>query len=343
MNRQLLSVIVPVYNAERDLGRCLDSLLRQTYAPLEIVLIDDGSTDASAAICASYARENRRIRFFQKENGGVSSARNWGLEKAEGAFIGFCDADDWVDADYYERMARSLEQSDAQMVFFGYEECFEDSGWARMHAPQRTGLVDGLEALRQCVLPQRDGYFTSLWNKLFRQEALRDEDGRFFIFPEDIAIGEDETLLVECCPRAKRVFLSSEGGYHWTVRDGSACHSVRVTERAISGITGKERCAAYGEAHGFPEELLRLMRARIFRENIHLLVLARYTESAKTYRMLRRRVAKGLPAMLRMPEHSLKFKFRLLVLMLCLTLRVPAAVTERIEYFNAPRERAGLK
>ena len=99
----------------------------------------------------------------------------------------------------------------------------------------------------------------------------------------------------------------------------------------------EERCAAYGEAHGFPRELLRLMRARIFRENIHLLVLARYTEDAKTYRALRRRAVKGLPAMLQMPEHSLKFKFRLLVLMLCLSVRAPRALTERIEYFNAPK------
>ena len=120
MNRPLLSVIVPVYNAENDLRRCLDSLLHQTYAPLEIVLIDDGSTDSSAAICAEYARVHAQIRFFHKENGGVSSARNLGLAKAEGALIGFCDADDWVDADYYERMARRLEESGAEMVFFGY-------------------------------------------------------------------------------------------------------------------------------------------------------------------------------------------------------------------------------
>ncbi len=337
MNRPLLSVIVPAYNAENDLRRCLDSLLHQTYAPLEIVLIDDGSTDSSAAICAEYARAHAQIRFFHKENGGVSSARNLGLAKAEGALIGFCDADDWVDADYYERMARRLEESGAEMVFFGYEEFFEGSGSARGHFPEKTGPVDGLEALKQCVLPQRDGYFTSLWNKLFRREALQDGDGRFFVFPEDIAIGEDEMLLAHCCPRAKQVLLCPEGGYHWVVRDGSACHSVRVTDRAITGITGKERCAAYGEAHGFPRELLRLMRARIFRENIHLLVLARYTEDAKTYRALRRRAVKGLPAMLQMPEHSLKFKLRLLVLMLCLSVRAPRALTERIEYFNAPK------
>ena len=195
--------------------------------------------------------------------------------------------------------------------------------------------MDGYEALKQCVLPQRDGYFTSLWNKLFQREMLLDEAGKLFNFPTDIAVGEDETLLVQCCPKARRVFLCPEGGYHWLVRDGSACHSVRVTERAVSSVTGKERCVAYGEAHHYPPELLRLMKARIFRENIHLLVMARYTEDRQVYRALRKRICAGLPAMLRMPQHSPQFKLRLLVLLCCLTLRVPLSVTERIEYYNA--------
>ena len=335
MKEKLLSIIVPIYNAEADLKRCLDSLLAQTYQSLEIILIDDGSTDGSFAVCQAYAQSNASICCYHQPNGGVSSARNKGLSMAHGEIIGFCDADDWVDADYYARMVSLMQEHDAQMVFSGYEEFFEKSGASRLHHPAKSGLVDGYEALKQCVLPQRDGYFTSLWNKLFQREMLLDEAGKLFTFPPDIAVGEDETLLVQCCPKARRVFLCPEGGYHWLVRDGSACHSVRVTERAVSGITGKERCVAYGEAHHYPPELLQLMKARIFRENIHLLVMARYTEDRQVYRALRKRICAGLPAMLKMPQHSPQFKLRLLVLLCCLTLRVPLSVTERIEYYNA--------
>ena len=335
MKEKLLSIIVPIYNAEAYIRGCLDSLLAQTYQPLEIVLIDDGSSDGSASICQEYAQFAAQIRLYQQQNGGVSSARNLGLAMARGEIIGFCDADDWVDADYYERMVEMMQKHDAQMVFSGYEEFFEKSGSSRLHHPAKSGLADGYEALKQCVLPQRDGYFTSLWNKIFQKEILLGDDGQFFTFPMDIAIGEDELLLVQCCPKAQRVFLCSQGGYHWVVGNGSACHSIRITERAISGIAGKERCVAYGKAHRYPPELLRLMKARIFRENIHLLVMARYSEDAKVYRTLRKRICAGLPAMLMMPQHSLKFKFRLLLLLLCLSLRVPLTVTERIEYYGA--------
>ena len=174
MKEKLLSIIVPIYNAEADLKRCLDALLAQTYQPLEIILIDDGSTDGSFAVCQAYAQSNAGVCCYHQPNGGVSSARNKGLSMAHGEIIGFCDADDWVDAAYYARMVNLMQEHDAQMVFSGYEEFFEKSGASRLHHPAKSGLVDGYEALKQCVLPQRDGYFTSLWNKLFQREILLD-------------------------------------------------------------------------------------------------------------------------------------------------------------------------
>ena len=124
MKEKLLSIIVPIYNAEADLKRCLDALLAQTYQPLEIILIDDGSTDGSFAVCQAYARSNASICCYHQPNGGVSSARNKGLSMAHGEIIGFCDADDWVDAAYYARMVNLMQEHDAQMVFSGYEEVF---------------------------------------------------------------------------------------------------------------------------------------------------------------------------------------------------------------------------
>ena len=221
MKEKLLSIIVPIYNAEADLKRCLDALLAQTYQPLEIILIDDGSTDGSFAVCQAYAQSNAGICCYHQPNGGVSSARNKGLSMAHGEIIGFCDADDWVDAAYYARMVNLMQEHDAQMVFSGYEEFFEKSGASRLHHPAKSGLVDGYEALRQCVLPQRDGYFTSLWNKLFQREMLLDEAGKLFTFPLDIAVvhvnhgirpeaGEDARYVEKLCGEHRIPFFLTE-------------------------------------------------------------------------------------------------------------------------------------
>lgn len=335
MSIPLISIIVPVYNAEGSLSRCITSLQTQTWKNLEIILIDDGSSDHSFALCKQYALEDSRIHAFHKTNGGVSSARNMGLTCAQGSLIGFCDADDWVEPDYYERLILGLLEHNAQMAFGGYDERNISDGTIFEHHPSITGLVDGWEALRQCVLPQGDGYFTSLWNKVFRKDILKEPDGSPFVFPEDIDIGEDETLLVHCCPQANCVFLCNNGGYHWSIRDDSTCHCISLNSRAITGITGKERCLLYAKEYIFPANIICLMKARIFRENIHVLVMARYNEDGAQYRALRRRILAGLPAMLVMKEHSFLFKLRLLVLTVCVELRFPLILVQKIEHYSS--------
>ncbi len=122
----LVSVIVPVYNVEKYLEECVNSLTSQTYSNLEILLIDDGSTDGSGNICDSLAKEDARIRVFHLQNGGVSNARNFGIENAKGEYLSFVDSDDWVDLDMYEKMVqkiqlKSCEEVDAVFCMFAYE------------------------------------------------------------------------------------------------------------------------------------------------------------------------------------------------------------------------------
>ena len=112
----LISVIVPVYNTEKYLDRCIQSILAQTYSNIELLLIDDGSTDSSGAICDRYAGQDSRVRVFHKPNGGVSSARNMGLDNARGEWIIFCDSDDWIDAEMYEHMYNAAIQNKVDMV-----------------------------------------------------------------------------------------------------------------------------------------------------------------------------------------------------------------------------------
>ena len=100
----LISVIVPVYNVEKYLNKCIDSIINQTYKNLEIILVDDGSQDSSGKICDEYTKKDNRIKVIHKENGGVSSARNIGLNNATGEWIAFIDADDWVDEEYLQTL-----------------------------------------------------------------------------------------------------------------------------------------------------------------------------------------------------------------------------------------------
>ena len=120
--KEKLSVIVPVYNVEPYIKRCLDSLVNQTYQNLEIILVNDGSTDGSGAVCDEYARADKRIQVVHKENGGIASARKAGILYATGKYTTNVDPDDWVEADAYEYMAGKLEQYTPDMLVLGYKK-----------------------------------------------------------------------------------------------------------------------------------------------------------------------------------------------------------------------------
>ena len=123
----LISIIVPVYNQEKYLPRCLDSILNQTYKNLEIVCIDDKSTDASAEIIKRYADKDSRVVYYRNTGKGVSSARNYGIEKAKGDYIGFVDSDDFIQPQMYEFMLRAIVENDCEMVACGYERVDEEN------------------------------------------------------------------------------------------------------------------------------------------------------------------------------------------------------------------------
>lgn len=128
MSCPLISIIIPVYNVERYLNKCLDSIINQTYKNLEIVLVDDGSTDRSGLICDDYAAKDNRVIVLHKENSGVSEARNIGLKHSTGEFIGFVDGDDYVDRQMYELLLERLESDNSDMAACNYLQVDEEGG-----------------------------------------------------------------------------------------------------------------------------------------------------------------------------------------------------------------------
>ena len=170
-----ISIIVPVYNAEKTLARCVRSLMAQTYRNLEILLVNDGSRDQSPAICQRFAQEDGRIRVIDKPNGGVSSARNAGLDAARGDFVMFCDSDDWVEPDWCESMVSLCGPED--MVI-----CESDRADLKTEHDADTEDAERRELLHYPILA------CSLWNKLFLRPAIEQAGLRF---DEKLRLGED--------------------------------------------------------------------------------------------------------------------------------------------------------
>lgn len=210
----LISVIVPIYNIVEYLPRCVNSIRRQTYRNLEIILVDDGSTDNSGAMAEKFALEDKRVRVFHKENGGVSSARNFGIEKARGDFIGFVDSDDYIEPFMYERLLAVAIQENLLMVQVSRDEIDEQGN--RMPdvcaPPEEAELWESGHFMRELLLHRGDCSFCT---KLTAASLLKAER-----FPEG-ELNEDFRLLVNLLPKIPVIAVLPEQDYHVFYRYGS--------------------------------------------------------------------------------------------------------------------------
>lgn len=192
----MISVIIPVYNVEKYLAECVESVLNQSYTDYEVILVDDGTTDSSGRMCDEYARKDPRIRVIHRPNGGLSAARNTGLDVARGEYVYFLDSDDYIEPCALEHLAAKAEQEQADVVFFdGYvffDECEEDNGVSRYIRKVPYAVAKGRKMLGQLLAG--DEYRTAVPLMLFRTAYLCEHDLRF----EEGIIHEDElfTFLV---------------------------------------------------------------------------------------------------------------------------------------------------
>ena len=168
---ELLSVIVPIYNVEPWLERCVRSILGQTYGNLEILLVDDGSTDGCPALCDRFGEEDPRVRVIHKKNGGLSDARNAGIDMASGTCLAFVDGDDWIDAGMYEAMMGALAKEGADLCACSYKRIRRD-GVLDPSTGKRT-VWEG-QGMLEAFLLELDEYQiqNSAWNKVYKRELL---------------------------------------------------------------------------------------------------------------------------------------------------------------------------
>ena len=210
------SVIIPVYNAEGTLRRCLDSLVGQQFSNYELLLINDGSTDGSDAICREYANTYSCVRYFVKENGGVSSARNLGLEQAEGEYILFVDSDDYVSEDYFALLSHTLESNAVDLLMFGYRNFGGASTeWdTGVFCEETESSVAKRISFAVCQY-----LFSSLLSKAFKRQIIERDNIRF---SNDLAIGEDQAFIFTYAMHIRSIGSIEDHLYNVDVSDGNS-------------------------------------------------------------------------------------------------------------------------
>ena len=240
--RPLISLIVPIYNVENYLRMCLDSIANQTYSNIEVLLVNDGSPDGSAAICQEFVAKDSRFRYIEKENGGLSDARNAGIAEAEGEFLSFIDSDDWIEPTYVEDLYRAALLNDAEVVVSNYQEFHQERNVYLIHLFEDyyESHYSGEELIQQLpLLERRNLSFKTSWGILFARRLFD-----IISFPKGKIIEDTRTnyrLFAESC---RSTYIHKALYNH---RVGVDSISSRVTEKLLVDVLDclMERMAVY--------------------------------------------------------------------------------------------------
>lgn len=216
----MISVIVPIYNIEQYLPRCLDSILMQTYSDLEILLIDDGSTDSSGHICDQYAQKDSRIKVYHQKNGGVAAARNKGLDMAQGEYIGFVDGDDLLDRNMFHVLYENATKYQCEISCCQLATIETDGTIAKTHS-QNSQCFYRDDLIKRFFFDSfvKDTMYSQC-NKIFRADVLKDLRYRAYKY------GEDILFVFEAMERTHTVYYDCFIGYYYLHRDGSAMRTL---------------------------------------------------------------------------------------------------------------------
>ena len=218
--KPLISVIIPVYNVEKYIKRCLDSVINQTYENLEIILVDDGTPDNSGVICDEYAKKDERIKVIHKENGGLSSARNAGLDIAKGEYISFIDSDDYISDNFIERLYENLSENGAEIAQCGFKRTAKDSE-EKDSVSESVKIYSGVEMLGH-IHDEKGAETVVVWNKLYKAELFCDVR-----FPVG-KIHEDEATTYKIFYKVKKVAMFDDKNYFYFFNENS------ITNKAFS-------------------------------------------------------------------------------------------------------------
>lgn len=258
-NKKLISVIVTAYNIKDYLPRCLDSLLKQTYGNLEVIVVNDGSTDGTAEVCDEYAAKSDMIQVIHKENGGPSSARNAGVALARGEYIGYVDGDDWTEPDMYEEMLRACEENGAQIAICTYRQI--GKGGAKISPTGNVVVLSREEALEIYISGHPNYHiYHSVWSKLFRREIIQD-----IAFPEGRK-SEDIMYTTWAMTKVSKCVFVDTPYYNYMMDREDSIMNTKLRERRFSDeIPFWKEQASYLAAQGL-QELSRKAMYQFYRK-----------------------------------------------------------------------------
>lgn len=210
----LVSVIVPVYNAEKTLKRCVDSLLNQSYKEIQIVLVDDGSKDQSLSLCEKFAKEDARVLVVKKENGGVSSARNYGIERSRGKYIMFLDSDDWFEENMVEHYVRLIREKNVGVVIGGLQGTYVDNQESFI---KRLPIYGKKDTALWNVICDSSEMFGYIGGKMFRKDII---DAALIRFNEKMYAQEDLDFCLSYYAEIETFYLTDYVGYRYYYEQG---------------------------------------------------------------------------------------------------------------------------
>lgn len=232
MNDILISIVVPIYNVESYLHRCIDSLINQTYKEIEIILVDDGSTDSCGKICDDYEKRYTNIKVIHKDNGGLSDARNCGLDKAMGEYVFFVDSDDYIALNTVEKFVDvALNNIGVDMIVGQYEKVDEhrdDLDNFNCSGGDKKNVLSGKQYLLETL--KNNTFVVTAWSKMYRKEFLLAND---LLFLKGI-VHEDELFTMQCLLKAEKVVDTDLVFYRYLIRQGSIMTNSKQLRNAKS-------------------------------------------------------------------------------------------------------------
>lgn len=269
----LVSVIIPVYNVEKYVKASVESAMAQTVTDIEIILVNDGSTDRSGELCRELAACDGRIIVTDKANGGVSSARNSGLENSSGEWIYFMDSDDVIEPDTLECALKKAQETGTDVCFFDFDRIYENAVKPSSSLADNDGFTANTDCYRAMYSFNRYG---SMCNLIIRAELIR---GKVF-FNESIAIGEDLLFKFECFCRVKAYSYVPQVKYHYIIRNRSAIQSVR-NDYASEADRVFEALTEVKEKYDLPEYADRYINS-VYIEFFYRLIMNTFSSGNKT-------------------------------------------------------------
>lgn len=279
-SERTVSVIVPVYNVQEYLQDCVDSVLRQTHEDLDVILVDDGSTDGSGRLCDEYGARDDRVRVIHQTNAGPSAARNRGIRAARGSWFTFVDSDDWISPSSVESLLSALQDHQADIAVAG----FVQARYKESSEPAETGaagwtVLTRTEALRAYLGP-RNTQMTTAWGKLYSRDIW---DGIEFPMGR---VHEDEFTTYRVMGKARRVVVSERALYHYRVRPGSIMAEMDVPRQVdlLDALRGR---VDYFRSLGMEHEADETLR-RLFSKSMRVRREARVAGDSVRYRSLSR-------------------------------------------------------